>query len=314
MTDVKRILVTGASGFFGNSFLDLAGQLNQGDHLICVYFLHKQHSASQKAIEWVKADLKDPAQSKKLIEVHRPTHLIHLAWEVPPQNFWTCSENVDWVFASVNLFKYFCEGGGKHFISTGTMAEYDLTSRPLDERAPVNPQTLYGQAKACTHDLIRKVRDSLKSSSVIQWLRIGYFFGEHEPANKLFSSVATKMISHEPIHAISRDSVRDFGHARYVGTVLWKLLITQYDGALNVSGGTNYTLGTILDHMAERTGFKNTVNYGTYQTPSFEPLQIIPDISRMKGLLSVDPARTFFEDVDEFVDHIRKRTCEPSVI
>ena len=84
---MKRVIVTGASGFIGRHTLP---------HLAEAGF--EVHPISSR-----DADLLDERSRRDLFARFRPTHLLHLAWYVPPGKYWTSLENIRWLQASLDL-------------------------------------------------------------------------------------------------------------------------------------------------------------------------------------------------------------------
>jgi nucleoside-diphosphate-sugar epimerase len=104
----KRVLVTGGSGFIGR---------HMAPHLEALgYEVH--------AVGYPAVDLLDDDSRRSLLETLRPTHLVHLAWHVPPGKYLSSTENVRWVQASLGLLMEFAAAGGQRVVGAGTCAEY----------------------------------------------------------------------------------------------------------------------------------------------------------------------------------------------
>ena len=132
MSNPRRVLLTGASGFIGRHVVPLL----------------KSREFEVHAISRSRADLLIPGVAAALVESIRPTHLLHLAWNAEPGRFWTAPDNLDWVAASLGLHRSFAALGGGRAVFAGSCAEYDWTHSLLDEAAtPCAPATLYGIAK-----------------------------------------------------------------------------------------------------------------------------------------------------------------------
>ena len=92
---MKRVLVTGASGFIGRHCLPLL--LQQG------YEVHAVHSISppikELEVQWHHSDLFDRNNISEVMSAVQPTHLLHLAWHLVPGNYSSLNENLQWVQA-----------------------------------------------------------------------------------------------------------------------------------------------------------------------------------------------------------------------
>src|SRR2546427_1711413 len=92
-----RVLVTGASGFIGRH---------------CIPYLleagHEVHAAVRTPVKisgpiWHPVDLLSPGASSRLISTVEPEALLHLVWYTAHGEYWTSSENLRWVSASLEL-------------------------------------------------------------------------------------------------------------------------------------------------------------------------------------------------------------------
>lgn len=80
---MKRVLVTGASGFIGRHAVPRLCE--KGYEVHCV--TSGKAAAGDEAIIWHRTDLMDQVQSDRLFAEVRPTHLLHFAWYTEPGKF-----------------------------------------------------------------------------------------------------------------------------------------------------------------------------------------------------------------------------------
>src|SRR4051794_12940479 len=100
---MKRVLVTGASGFIGRHCLPALSARG--------FDVHAIHATGTPGIEstWHRVDLIEPVQMRRLLDEVQPTHLLHLAWYVDHGKYWTSTENLRWIEASLSLLRGFVE-------------------------------------------------------------------------------------------------------------------------------------------------------------------------------------------------------------
>lgn len=168
-----RIFVTGATGYLGYHFVNVA--VSQGHDVLC---LKRSTSKSlfepivEDKIQWVIND----DQMKTIVTEFRPDVLFHAAWggvrgtgrdDVELQN--------DNLIMSRQLFALYPY---KQIISIGSQAEYGYYSNIITEEHPLCPTMEYAKAKVqCSKDL-----QSYCDAHGIewQWIRIFTVFGEKQ--------------------------------------------------------------------------------------------------------------------------------------
>ena len=87
---MKRVLVTGATGFIGRHCLTPLTQLGYEVHAV---FSNGMPAGSA---EWHHIDLMDRTTVETLIDDLRPTHLLHFAWYAAHGKFWGSAISNDW--------------------------------------------------------------------------------------------------------------------------------------------------------------------------------------------------------------------------
>ncbi|MDR1255179.1 MAG: NAD-dependent epimerase/dehydratase family protein [Puniceicoccales bacterium] len=233
----KVVLVTGASGFFGKAFIQTVLEKSENtEKFVCLYNTNHPQLYSPY-IQWVQCDLFNLQSVICILKEYKPTKMLHLAWNVKPNEFWTSKKNLDWLAISLKLFELFCENGGEVFISTGSIAEYDLTQNDLNENAlHINPNTLYGESKASLRKLLFHLRNYYYPNTIIIWAKLAWFFGEDEPKEKFFSTVVTSILQKQPIKLVDRSIYRPYAHVKYAGAILLQCLNFEEDCIFNLSG------------------------------------------------------------------------------
>src|ERR1700687_6455548 len=119
---MKKVLVTGASGFVGRQCVPLL--VSKGYE---VHALSRRRPAKKALpnVSWHEADLLNPGRAAKLIGHVRPDCVLHLAWYAEPGKFWEASENLDCVGASLELLCALADEGGKRIVGAGTCARLE---------------------------------------------------------------------------------------------------------------------------------------------------------------------------------------------
>ncbi|MCU1227784.1 MAG: rmd 1 [Acidobacteria bacterium] len=253
---MKRVLVTGASGFIGRAVVPLL-------------------AARGFEVERYRGDLlaDDPTAA---IGAIRPTHLLHLAWYAVPGDYRTSPLNLQWLDASKRLVDAFVAAGGERAVIAGTCAEYDWSGGVCSEQTtPIAPRDIYGESK----DALRRYVEALDCSSA--WGRIFFLYGPHEHSARLVPSLIRSMLAGEV--AICRQPAlrRDFLHVDDVAAAFAMLLDSDARGPINVGSGDALSLGDIAKRIARLTG--GQISFGGGSDGDQAEL-VVADNARLRAL------------------------------
>lgn len=105
---MKRVLLTGASGFIGRHCLGPLLKRNYEIHAVDIHAVEK----TSPEISWHSGDLLNANQVKLVIDKVKPTHLLHFAWFTKYGEYWSSLYNLQWVQASIELVQQFWKYGG----------------------------------------------------------------------------------------------------------------------------------------------------------------------------------------------------------
>jgi nucleoside-diphosphate-sugar epimerase len=265
---MKRVLVTGGSGFIGApAVASLAGRPDVEVHAVSRRLPAEPVPAG---VRWTAADVFDRGQMRALFEAVRPTHLLHLAWAVEPGVFWTSPENRAWADASVALFRDFASAGGERIVGAGSCSEYAWDDAPLGERTSAErPASPYGEAKlAAWRGLESAARETGISAA---WGRVFLLYGPREHPKRLVSSVIRAVLLGQRAPATEGSQRRDFLHVDDVGSAMAAILDSEARGPVNIASGAAVSVRDVVTKIARAIGREDLLDVGALPSRPDEP-------------------------------------------
>jgi nucleoside-diphosphate-sugar epimerase len=273
---VRRVLVTGATGFIGRGAL--APLRERG---------YEVHVVGRRT-----ADLLEPGAPERVVEEVRPTHLLHLAWDTTPGAYWTSPDNLRWVEATLRLLRAFAKAGGRRAVMAGTCAEYEWSdeTRCVEGVTPLVPATLYGAAKHGLREIAE--RYAAQAGFSLAWGRIFFVFGPHERPGRLASSVAAALVRGERAETSHGAQVRDFLYSEDLAGAFAALLDSPVEGAVNLASGEPRPIRELVEALAAAAGRPDLLALGARPAAEHEPAVLVADTRRLREEVGWAPSRT----------------------
>lgn len=281
---MKKILVTGATGFIGqHSLLPL---MERG------YEIHAVTSQmvlnNLPDVQWYHANLLEPGQIAALMEEVKPTYLLHFAWYAVPGLYWTAMENFQWAQASLALLQEFARQGGQRVVMAGSCAEYDWNyGYCVEYKTPLAPTTPYGICKKAIQEMLEAFCNQLGISGA--WGRIFFLYGPQEHPNRLVSSVTNALLRGEPARCSHGNQIRDFLHVQDVASAFVALTDSDVQGPVNIASGQPVALKEVIYKIAELLNWPNLVELGALPTPANDPPLLVADTRRLRQEVGWSP-------------------------
>jgi nucleoside-diphosphate-sugar epimerase len=273
---MNKVLVTGATGFIGRHSLPLLLANGYEVHAVSSRIM----PTPAPKVLWHQANLLDSCQVAKLMAEVQPTHLLHFAWYAVPGKYWTSTENLRWVQASLDLLQTFVAQGGHRVVMAGTCAEYDWKYGYCSERiTPLLPATLYGTCKHSLQTLLESFSKQIGLSSA--WGRIFFVYGPHEHPDRLVAFVIRSVLQGEPAPCSAGNQIRDFLHVEDVASAFVALLQSNVQGTVNIGSGQPVSLKEVVNKIGEKSGRADLIRLGEKPTPAEEPPLLVADTRQL---------------------------------
>lgn len=214
---MKRVIVTGASGFIGSHLLNHL--IYHGVH---VYALIRESSvlgvAPSPFLTVLNCSLDKLSEIRDCFERDIDV-FYHLAWSGangPKRLDYELQLNN--IYSSIKCLEFAEELGCKKFITTGTITENLIEQIPY--LVNVSENLLYGLAKMTSHNMLKIISNKLKIDIV--WAQLANVYGPNDSTDNLINYTISKLTKDELAEFTSGDLVFDFV---YIDDVIAALML-----------------------------------------------------------------------------------------
>lgn len=248
---MKKLLVTGASGFLGWHLCQLAKQ--QWD----VYGTYFSHEIEIPGVTMLKIDLRDFQALKHLFQQIQPSAAIHTAAQSSPNYCQTHAEEsyMTNVMTSLNIAGL-CADYGIPYIFTSTDLVFDGLNAPYRETDPVSPVNAYGEQKVQAEEGI------LTRYPLATICRMPLMFGMATPTATSFMQPFMQTLQDGKELALFTDEFRTPASGTTAAKGLLMVLEKQVQGMIHLGGKerlSRYNFGRLLVEVFQlpATGLKS---------------------------------------------------------
>lgn len=297
---MKKVLLTGASGFIGRHCVEPLLARSYEVHAVSLN-VPTSGRGDMPGVHWHSADLLDADRVRSLMSTVEPTHLLHLAWYAVPGKYRMSPENLRWVQTSLELYMAFAACGGRRVVGAGSCIEYGREdARCAEGTTTLTPSTLYG---ACKHAL-RVMSEAFAREAGLSaaWGRVFFLYGPHEHPDRLVAHIMRSVFGGERVRTTHGNQVRDLLHVADVAAALVALLDSDVCGAVNIASGLPVTLKELFGKIAELTGRGDLIEVGALPALEGESPVICADVTRLRDEVGWSPQYDLNRGIEETVE------------
>ena len=234
-----KILVTGASGFVGRRFLEMAPASWE---IICL----GRSNVDYDDVKWVECDLSSKESSKIAADVLADKEfdvIVHLAAFVPKKtiedSLEKCKEgNID---GTINLLTYFGKKAKKIVIGS-TVEAYDKTkiSGPITEDNVVSGSSYYSSTKIAGEVIAQSFAQ--KNNKELTILRFSIMYGGYDPIARAIPNFIRAAKSGDNLTINGPLVLRDYVHIDDVASSIICAVNSAGAGVINIGTGRGVSI------------------------------------------------------------------------
>jgi len=317
---MKRLLITGISGFVGGHLVSYLADHNNGFEIHGI-------SRSKPAWDFVspapglldghhfhQADLLDIPSIRSLLEEVAPEYIIHMAaqssvaesWKTPVFSFMNNTNIFLNIIDTVRL-----NDNGARVLSIGSSEQYGIVSAkelPLTEDTPQHPANPYAVARVAQEQLAKIYAEGYGLD--ICCTRSFNHCGPGQSDRFVVSAIVKQFVQiahglQEPVIHIGNGSiVRDFVDVHDVVAAYNLLLTKGKRGEIyNVCSGTGRTIGEIVTLLSEMKGIRVTVHEELAEIRPIDNPRIIGSNRKIRRDLGWRPVIPFEQSLLSIYDY-----------
>jgi len=310
---MKRVLITGASGFIGSHTVESALERGYSVRVFLRYnstgyvgnlrFLGKK----LKDIEIFWGDIMD--YTSVLRAVKGVDYVIHLAAQISvPYSF---QNPIDFamnnVVGTTNILKASVECGISKFVYTSTSEIFGGSDEPLNEDSLRIPKSPYSASKVGADAMVKSFFYTYDLNTLI--LRPFNTFGPRQSIRALIPWIIYQGLRSEKVKLGNLEPKRDFTYVKDTveGILLAIEKETEGGDEINLGTGRSFSVMEVVEVVSKVLGknLKVEVEEKLKRPKKAEVFNLIADNSKAKRILGWEPKWSFEEGVRETVEYVR---------
>ncbi len=302
---MKKILLTGATGFLGSHLLE--GLLSKKHEVIILKRSTSDVWRINHLLHRVKVYDVDIVPLNKIFSENSIDIIIHLATQY--KKFDNGAEINEMIASNVTfpveLLETGIRKGVKGFINTGTFFEYDCSKLPVNEDAKIKPFNLYARTKLAFESILSTYSEKLN----IKTLRLFSPYGEKDNY-KLISMVIQKALSKEKIVLSEGLQKLDFIYVSDIVEAYLKAIERMNDGETgyriyNIGSGVATSVREVVSIIEQKLGEALNKEWGAASKVDI-PI-VFADISRAVKELRWTPKYSISKGISDAMKYHKGR-------
>lgn len=281
ITEPRRVLVTGASGFTGQ--------------YVCEALVSAGHSIAEPP---GRLDLTDLAGLRDLVAEIEFDDVVHLAaisfvGHADPSDFYRIN-----TVGTVHLLEAVQASGrqvGRVILASSANIYGNSPMSPIEESCQPAPVNHYATSKVAMEAMARHWTGRLP----IVIARPFNYTGVGQDSQFLVPKIVQHFIRREPVLELGNiDVVRDFSDVRDVAQIYADLLLSPVGTVVNICSGEGRSLRSIIDHCARSTGHSIEISINPAFVRPDEIKELVGSDRKLRMVAKLSARRTLDQTLD----------------
>ncbi len=311
---MKRVLITGASGFIGSHMVEEALERGYSVRVFLRYnstgymgnlrFLEKE---KLRSLEIFWGDIRD--YTSVLRATKGVDYVIHLAAQISvPYSF---QNPIDFamnnVVGTTNILRASFESGVLKFIHASTSEIFGGSDKPLNENSLRLPRSPYAASKVGADAMVKSFFYTTGLNTLI--IRPFNTFGPRQSMRALIPWIIFQAINGNEVRLGNLKPRRDF---TYVEDTVRAFIValekpTEGGDEINLGYGESFSVKEIVDIVGNLVGKKLRIitDPALMRSESVEVFNLISDNSKARKVLGWQPLYSIVEGINRTVEYIK---------
>jgi dTDP-6-deoxy-L-talose 4-dehydrogenase (NAD+) len=282
---MKKILVTGATGFIGQYVINEL--LTYDVEIIATSSdINKAKQFSWfKMVNYIPLNFENLNPDVNYFEYfNQPDIVLHLAWEGLP-NYKSDFHTKINLPRHLSFVKNLISNGLKDLNVVGTCFEYGMQEGCLSEAMPVFPDNHYAIAKNELRLELENIQNKFKFD--FKWIRLFYMYGKGQNPKSILSQLELALEKNEEVFNMSGgEQTRDYLPIEKVAAYIVKTTLqNQINGIVNCCSGNPITIKDLVNNFILQKNKKIKLNFGYYPYPDYEPMHFWGDNTKINLII-----------------------------